>query len=309
MPPELAPGIIDMDSKLFPTWLADKVLLAYRRKTCVEATTTTDYTAQLAKGGRTVTITGIPKITISDYIQGAPGEVQQLDPSSIELTIDKRKKWAFPIFDVDQRQATLKDYWNQVSQQAGMDLGENVEENYFADIVDDCDPANIGPSAGKHGDYDLGDVNAAVEVDKANIADTLMLPGGVLDEQDVDEAERYLIISPYYAQLYKMSDLGKVYVTGDRTSPMRNGILGPLDRFKVYVSNRLPTYVDTGGKRVTQCIYGQKSAIVFYTQMNKTKKIQGKDPFSDEVHGLQVYGYKAIRPKGFGVLRLTPKAA
>ena len=50
-----------------------------------------------------------------------------------------------------------------------------------------------------------------------------------------------MIIDPATAAIIKNSDLKQAYLTGDAESPLRNGNIGMIDRFTVYVSNNLPT--------------------------------------------------------------------
>jgi hypothetical protein len=78
--------------------------------------------------------------------------------------------------------------------------------------------------------------------------------GQVLDEQNVPETGRWFVIPPALAARIKKSDLKQVNFTGDDTSPIRNGKLGMLDRFTLYVSNNLPKcrhgeYTIFGGTR------------------------------------------------------------
>ena len=61
-----------------------------------------------------------------------------------------------------------------------------------------------------------------------------------LDEQNVPEDGRWLIISPYERQLLMQTDIAQAYFTGDASSIVRTGKIGMLDRFEVYVSNLLP---------------------------------------------------------------------
>ena len=63
--------------------------------------------------------------------------------------------------------------------------------------------------------------------------------GTVLDEANCPEQNRFLVIPAKMAGLIKQSDLKDASITGDGSTPLRNGRLGMIDRFTVYVSHNL----------------------------------------------------------------------
>ena len=69
----------------------------------------------------------------------------------------------------------------------------------------------------------------------------------MLDEQNIPETGRWLVIPPWAASLIKRTDLRNASISGDGVSLMRNGRLGMMDRFTLYTSNLLPTAVDGAG--------------------------------------------------------------
>ena len=70
--------------------------------------------------------------------------------------------------------------------------------------------------------------------------------GQCLDGQNVPEDGRWAVIPAWMASLIKRSDLKQAYLTGDSVSPLRNGKLGMVDRFTLYVSNNLSSVTDLG---------------------------------------------------------------
>jgi hypothetical protein len=52
--------------------------------------------------------------------------------------------------------------------------------------------------------------------------------GQVLDEQNVPETGRFLLLPFWATNLLKQSDLKAVYLTGDGTTPLRNGRVGTV---------------------------------------------------------------------------------
>ena len=143
----------------------------------------------------------------------------------------------------------------------------------------------------------------------------------VLDEQNVPEDGRWLIISPFDRQLLMQSSIAQAYFTGDQSSVIRTGKIGMLDRFSVYVSNLLPrgaagkalvsglTDTSTGGavasaKARRTMIAGTKAATSFAMTVNKTEPLRNQTDFGDIVRGLAVYGRKVVKPQALVVAQV-----
>ena len=99
-------------------------------------------------------------------------------------------------------------------------------------------------------------------------------------------------------------------VTGDDKSILRNGKIGVIDRFTIYVSNLLPTQsagfnlagVATGGNLRATAIYaGSKTAVTFASQIAKVEALQNPNDFGSLVRGLNVYGYSTILPQALAM--------
>jgi len=125
--------------------------------------------------------------------------------------------------------------------------------------------------------------------------------GTVLDEQNVPETGRWFVIPTWMAGMIKKSDVKDASMMGDGTSVLRNGRIGMIDRFTLYSSNLL---YKTSNKFVA--LFGVRDAITFATQIVKTDHIPTpSDAFAERVRGLQVYGYKTIKPEAYGALIIT----
>jgi hypothetical protein len=102
------------------------------------------------------------------------------------------------------------------------------------------------------------------------------------------------------------SNLAQAQFMGDDKSMVRNGKIGQIDRFTVYVSNQLPkaaanqdywggAAASTAKRRVL--IAGHKSAVTFASQMTKVENLRNPRDFGDLVRGLNVFGFKTVQPK------------
>jgi hypothetical protein len=112
---------------------------------------------------------------------------------------------------------------------------------------------------------------------------------------------------PWLCTAYRFSDLGKTYISGDSTSTMRNGYIAPFDRFKIHKCRRLPKAVNSAGKMVFTLLFGHKNAVIFFTQFEDFTNEVGKDHHSRIFSTIQAFGYKAHKPKGIGIMYVTPK--
>ena len=89
----------------------------------------------------------------------------------------------------------------------------------------------------------------------------------------------------------KKGDIKQVNVTGDEISPIRNGKLGMIDRFTVYVTNNLSL---TSSKY--NILAGTRDAISFASQLTKVETVRSTSTFGDIMRGLNVYGYQVTAP-------------
>jgi hypothetical protein len=143
----------------------------------------------------------------------------------------------------------------------------------------------------------------------------------VLDEQNVPEDGRWLIMTPFDRHLLMQSNIAQAYFTGDQASTIRTGKIGMLDRFTVYVSNLLPrgaagkalvsglTDPATGGtvsnaKVRRTMIAGTKDAVGFAMTVNKTEPLRNQTDFGDIVRGLAIYGRKTLKPEALVVTQV-----
>jgi hypothetical protein len=155
--------------------------------------------------------------------------------------------------------------------------------------------ANVGAGSS------LTDVNSSeAGTNAGNILGHILTAGRTLDENNIPETERFMIIDPATAAIIKNSDLKQAYLTGDAESPIRNGNIGMIDRFTVYVSNNLPS-----SGSVTTGLYGHPKAVAYASQMTNTETVRLESAFGDGVRGLAVYGYKVIIPTAIGEIKLN----
>src|SRR5699024_8673034 len=123
-----------------------------------------------------------------------------------------------------------------------------------------------------------------------------------LDELNVPENDRYILLPPWVVGMIKKADLKDASLThGDPSLVLGKGRVGMIDRSMVYSSNTLTMVkkdaVSTGDPPADtwHVIAGQRSAISFASQIVKTETLRLQDSFGDAIRGLNVYGYKVTK--------------
>lgn len=210
------------------------------------------------------------------------------------MLIDKGFSWSAIIDDVIEKQQDI-DQMNDWADDAAEQLKIKLDTRVLASIVPDIAAANKGATAGRiSGNLNLGATGSPVAISASNILGTILNMGQVLDEQNVPESGRFLLLPFWATNLIKQSDLKAAYLTGDSTSPLRNGRVGMLDRFTLFNSNLLPRYTD-GSDTTTHFIAGTKAGLTFATQLTKTESLRAESTFGEIMRGLMVYGHKVVK--------------
>ncbi len=298
-----------------PTIWSGKLNVKYYATTVFGEIANTNYEGDIKNLGDTVIINNIPDIAISDYQVGQTLNYQVPAPNKISLSIAYAKYFGVNVSDVIayQSQPKLMDmFTNDAAKQMAIATDTSILKN----SVQTADATNQGATAGaKSAAYNLGTATAPIALTSSNIVQTLTEMASCLDENNVPDTDRFLVINPYVRNLLMNSPLQQAYLTGDPQSVLRNGKIGMIDRFTVYVSNLLPAGaagLDFTGATLTgavarHCIMaGHKSAITFASQITKVESMPNPQDFGQLVRGLNVFGYQTIKPTSLVLAQVTP---
>lgn len=306
-------------SKFIPEIWSGKLQAKFYKTTVLSEITNNDWEGEIKGQGDKVYIRSIPTITIRSYVKGQNLTNEVPESTPLELNIDKGQYFSVVLDDVDAVQADVKlmdMFTNDATEQMKITIDADVLNGVKAGAA----TANKGATAGAiSGNINLGATYATRAISKTNVLDLILDMGQVLDEQNVPETGRWLVIPSWMAAMIKNSDLKQAYLTGDNQSILRNGKLGMIDRFTLYVSNNLPTATDLGSDSATggtgtatdvaawNILAGTRDAISFASQMNNVESIRAQSTFGNIVRGLNVYGYKVTKPEAL-VNALVSKA-
>jgi len=315
----------DYSGSFIPTLWSGKLLAKFYQNTMLSEIANTDYEGELKNQGDTIRIRTAPSITISDYA-GAGSTVAAEVPVPIfqDMQINKGKKFAVQVNDVLAQQSDLS-LMNMFTDDAAKQLKIAIEDEVFFQtfITEGPALANAGATAGAlSGAYNLGtDVTPIDQATPQNVLDCILRMSATMDEQNIPEDGRYLVISPYDRNLLMQSNLAQAYFTGDASSTIRTGKIGMLDRLTVYVSNLLPKGaagkllvsgltdpvtggVSAGAKARRTMVAGTKHAVSFAATVSKTESLRNQNDFGDIVRGLTVYGRKVVKPEALVVAQV-----
>lgn len=295
--------------------------------------TNTNWEGEIKSQGDSVRIRTAPTLTISDYVMGSSLQYEVPTPIYQDMLIEKAKSFAFQVIDVQTAQSDM-DLQNLYTDDAAKQLKIAITDEVFdamfigpnartvlsttASNQRTCAAANQGATAGiKSAALNLGTDQTPIDTaTPANLLALILNMGAVLDEQNVPDAGRWLILSPFDRQILMQTTLAQAYFTGDNSSIVRTGRIGMIDRFTVYVSNMLPrgavskgwvagsaatsTGVTLTNGAARRCIVaGNKDAISFANQVNKTEQVRNPSDFGDFIRGLSVYGRKVVKDDAF----------
>jgi len=280
----------------------------------------TDWQGEISNMGDKVVINTPPTLTVSNYVPGAGLSYQVPTPDAQELLIDKGKYFAFQVNDVLEYQSkpNLIDVF---SADAAQQMRIAIDSDVLYRAFNQAATANKGATAGaKSGKYNLGTDTAPVTLTSGNVLEKILHMASVMDEQNLPDSDRWLLIDPFTRSLLMQSNLAQANFMGDNTSIVRNGLIGTIDRFKVYVTNQLPKAVagantpwvsgdgsdnsitSTSGLARRAIVAGHKSALTFASQITKMETVRNTQDFGDYIRSLNVYGSKVVKADAMTVL-------
>jgi hypothetical protein len=224
----------------------------------------------------------------------------------VELYIGNGKYFSVVLDDVMEVQSDLNvlSMWSDdAAQQMKIAVDSDVLDGIYGQMV----AQNQGVAAGAiSGSLNLGVQGTPLAVVGRNpgvgqleLLDVLLRMGQVLDEQNIPEVGRWVVLP----------ELRQAYLSGDSVSMLRNGRLGMVDRFTIYISNLLPnngsdsTHFNAGEWPIYA---GHAHGLTFASQISKVETLRSELTFGQILRGLQVYGYQVVDGRALVQAQVTP---
>ena len=297
-----------------PEIFSQKVLKFFRRASVVEDITNTDYAGEIENFGDTVRIIKEPTVTVSAYTRGSVVNAQDLADDQITMVVDNANAFAFKIDDIEERHSHVN-FEALATSSGAFALKRKYDANVLQAMSDGAGIAGADDASLSGGltttNSALGTASAPinVETDDAGI-NLMLLMARTLDDQSVPEENRWFVAPPiFYEKMFQAGNkMAEVQVTGDATSPLRNGLAipGALAGFRCYKSTALNSTAGTDQVTLSGVatdasenviLAGHMSSTSTASHIAKTEVVRSTESFSDVIRGLHVFGRKVLRPE------------
>ena len=330
-----------------PIIYSKQVQVAFRKASFVEAITNSDYFGEIANMGDSVKVIKEPELTVKEYARGTTITPQDLDDEEFSLTIDKANYFAFKVDDIEEAHSHIN-FQQLASDRAAYRLSDQYDQDvlgYLSGFKQSAlhsapDTANTTVNGAKAvstaGSDELlssmkimadsfgGSSSNAIGIQARAGGATSATPGSgnanplqivarmarLLDQQNVDTNNRWLVVDPVFIEVLKDED-SRLLNSDFGGTGLQNGlVLNNLHGFKVYMSNNLPSVgtgpSTTGGTNASNfgvLVAGHSSSVATAEQINKTETYRDPDSFADIVRGMHLYGRKILRPEAISTAR------
>jgi hypothetical protein len=328
-----------------PVIYSKQVQLAFRKSTVVGDITNSDYFGEISNQGDTVRIIKEPEISVKQYARGTQVTAQDLDDEDFQLVVDKSNYYAFKMDDIEEAHshinfmqlATDRAAYKLADQYDQEVLGylSGFAQSAIGSVASTANSTVNGTKAvstagsdelltsmklrkdsfgnittSSAGDHSIPVANVpggatAVPTATASPMQIVNRMNRLLNQQQVDTQDRWLVIDPVFMEL--LGDENSKLVNADfAAADLKNGLALPsLAGFRVYVSSNLPA-VGTGpgttgsanqNSNFGVIVAGHGSAVATAEQLSKTETYRDPDSFADIVRGMHLYGRKILRPE------------
>jgi len=303
--PDYGPnGTINFNPEVYSGKLVEK----FYKTTVFGEIATTDYEGDIVGLGANVVIRTVPTVTVSNYVIGAGLTPQYPASNSVNLSISQAKSFNVGLNTVDTRQSDL-DLADVFANDGSIQLKVAADADMLSVIYADVAAANAGADAGADSaNINLGTTGAPLVLvatgatgSQQTVIEWICNLGQVLDEQNVSDEGRWLVLPPWIVNLIKQSDLRVASLAGDGVSILRNGKVGVVDRFTIYQTRN----VYKSGSNFYP-VAGHPAGLAFAAQITEAQMIDNPGDFGYLIRGLMVYGYSVIGPQYLASSVVTP---
>lgn len=299
-----------------PEIWSGKLVEKFYASTVLAAISNTDYEGEIKNKGDRVKIRTKPTVSIHNYNSDGLLGLDRPTGGTVELYIGNGKYFSLILDDVMEIQSDLN-ILSMWSDDAAQQLKIVVDQDVLDGIVGQMAAANQGVAAGViTGSLNLGVKGTPVTVVGRNagtgqveLIDVLMRMGQCLDEQNIPEVGRWVVMPAWAGRMLKQSELRQAYLSGDSVSMLRNGRLGMVDRFTIYISNLLPNNSTDSTNFASgewPIFAGHAHGLTFASQISKVETLRSELTFGQILRGLQVYGYQVVDGRALVQAQVTP---
>ena len=250
-----------------------------------------DYEGEIKEQGDTVRINQIGAPEVRGYTRGDNITFDKLATSSQELLVNQADYFAFYVNDVDKVQAAA-DFGSDAMKEAALKLRAKSDA-YAGGLLRD----------GVKNENKIGRVKVVAGgtglagSDQITAYDLLVQLAKKLDDNDVPEEGRYVVVDPGFIAAARMDPRFANVAASGSDQTLRNGQLLRAAGFDILRTSAVPKVGKTGAdKNDSVIIAGVSGAFSFVNQITSIEPGRREAGFDDFVKGLNVYGGKVTRP-------------
>lgn len=273
-------------TKFIPELYSKKVLRNFYEATFWKDIFNSDYEGEIKGQGSKVWIRKTPEINVNAYTIGTDLTYQVPQKAAGELVIDQAFYAAFQVDDVNKAQADL-DLVNMFAKDASERIKIAVDQEVFAYIATLAHADNQGNTAGHlSNNLNMGLIagaGASIDITSSNAIDYIVDLNTVLDEQNIPQEGRWVVLPAWYVALLKKGDLKAANITGDSTGVIRNGMIGMINGCTIYQSNNLFSATDGDAETSWYVHAGTKEACSFASQVDKVDTLKIEKSFGESI--------------------------
>lgn len=238
---------------------------------------TKKHSGEIKEKGDRVKLKGYGGVTINDYDPDVPISYERPQAAAMFLDIDQAKDYAVELPDITELQsdpAARAHY----AKEAAYGLSEEVD-TYIAALY----------SGSSLGSYVLKNTAITTSLITSYIGELWTSLKGA------NVKKKWIVIPPWVALKLLLAG---VYHADDLKGELKNGFIGRVLQFDMYMSNNCQALTPvTAGYSRHVIMAGSYNAIAFADQMTESESLRSIDQFSDLIRGLHVWGAKVVKPK------------
>ena len=211
-----------------------------------------------------------------------------IDGAPIHLNIDRRYTANFKLDDVDAGQI-VGDVVGPATNEMGFAIGNDMDQFIAAKYAEAMAVSGLGTAG------------TPINVTSLNIIEYLGLVSQRLDEANVPQEGRWMVINPWFKHKIELAD---ITLNTDNSNTLANGFMGRALGFGFYVSNNVSeaTASTHAGARI---MAGYSGTMTLAQQIAKVEQVRDIQDFATYYRALNVYGVKVVRPNALACLRAT----
>ena len=275
-----------MPSNFIPEVWSKKLLKIFDKSVVMAKLVNTDFEGDIQNAGDTVHVRTFGDVTINDYTRDMTLDFETLADPVQTMSIDQQKYFAFKVDDLDRAQTDMG-ILEGYTQRAAIAIRDVVDSHLLAHASDAASGNVIGSAA------------SPINLSKANIYQYITELGELLDEANVPDENRNLVIPPKAKTLLLQSEeFTRSTQLGDEV--IQNGYIGNVAGFAVHSSTNM-----SPNSGVYDIMAFTPDFISYASQVNKVERVRPYNMFADAVKGLYLYGSKAFHPEAGAVLKAS----